>query len=66
MPILPSWEDRPGLASRVGEGAGQYGPLAVAVIGGVVSSTLLTLLVVPVAYSLLDRWLMVEGERLPA
>jgi HAE1 family hydrophobic/amphiphilic exporter-1 len=40
-----------------GEGSGQYGPLAVAVIGGVVSSTLLTLLVVPVAYSLLDRWL---------
>jgi HAE1 family hydrophobic/amphiphilic exporter-1 len=42
-------------AIGVGEGAGQYGPLAVAVIGGVVSSTLLTLLVVPVAYSLLDR-----------
>lgn len=44
-------------AIGVGEGAGQYGPLAVAVIGGVVSSTLLTLLVVPVAYSLMDRWL---------
>ena len=44
-------------AVGVGEGSGQYGPLAVAVIGGVVSSTLLTLLVVPVAYSLLDRWL---------
>jgi HAE1 family hydrophobic/amphiphilic exporter-1 len=49
-------------AIGAGEGAGQYGPLAVAVIGGVVSSTLLTLLVVPVAYSLLDRWLAV-GER---
>ncbi|MEH6582497.1 MAG: efflux RND transporter permease subunit [Halioglobus sp.] len=45
-------------AIGVGEGSGQYGPLAVAVIGGVVSSTLLTLLVVPVAYSLLDRWLV--------
>ena len=45
-------------ATGVGEGAGQYGPLAVAVIGGVVSSTLLTLLVVPVAYSLMDRWLV--------
>ena len=45
-------------AIGVGEGAGQYGPLAVAVIGGVVSSTLLTLLVVPVAYSLMDRWLV--------
>lgn len=45
-------------AIGVGEGAGQYGPLAVAVIGGVVSSTLLTLLVVPVAYSLMDKWLI--------
>ncbi|MEH6588949.1 MAG: efflux RND transporter permease subunit [Halioglobus sp.] len=45
-------------AIGVGEGAGQYGPLAVAVIGGVVSSTLLTLLVVPVAYSLMDPWLV--------
>lgn len=44
-------------AVGVGAGAGQYGPLAVAVIGGVVSSTLLTLVVVPVAYSLLDQWL---------
>ena len=49
-------------AVGAGEGAGQYGPLAVAVIGGVVSSTLLTLLVVPVAYSLLDRWLA-TGKR---
>ena len=39
------------------------GPLAVAVIGGMVSSTLLTLVVVPAVYSLvegglarLDRW----------
>jgi HAE1 family hydrophobic/amphiphilic exporter-1 len=48
-------------AVGAGEGAGQYGPLAVAVIGGVVSSTLLTLVVVPVAYSLMDRWLSV-GE----
>ena len=44
-------------AIGVGAGAGMYGPLAVAVIGGVISSTLLTLVVVPVAYSLLDRWL---------
>jgi HAE1 family hydrophobic/amphiphilic exporter-1 len=44
-------------ATGVGAGSGAYGPLAVAVIGGVVSSTLLTLVVVPVAYSLLDRWL---------
>ena len=45
-------------AFGVGVGAGQYGPLAVAVIGGVVSSTLLTLVVIPVAYSLMERWLI--------
>ncbi len=44
-------------ALGVGEGAGQYAPLSVAVIGGVISSTALTLLVIPVAYSLLARWL---------
>jgi hydrophobe/amphiphile efflux-1 (HAE1) family protein len=42
-------------------GSGRYGPLAVAIIGGVVSSTLLTLVVVPVAYSLMERWLG-EGD----
>jgi HAE1 family hydrophobic/amphiphilic exporter-1 len=50
-------------AVGAGEGAGQYGPLAVAVIGGVVSSTLLTLVVVPVAYSLMDRWLAIGQRR---
>lgn len=44
-------------AMGAGSGSGMYGPLAVAVIGGVISSTLLTLLVVPVAYSLMERWL---------
>lgn len=48
-------------AVGVGVGAGQYGPLAVAVIGGVVSSTLLTLVVIPVAYSLLVPWLSIDG-----
>ncbi len=48
-------------AVGVGVGAGQYGPLAVAVIGGVVSSTLLTLVVIPVAYSLMARWLSIPG-----
>jgi HAE1 family hydrophobic/amphiphilic exporter-1 len=52
-------------AIGVGEGAGQYGPLAVAVMGGVISSTLLTLLVVPVAYSLMDRWLTLEQDDVP-
>lgn len=48
-------------AIGVGEGAGQYGPLAVAVIGGVISSTLLTLLVVPVAYSLMGASARLES-----
>ena len=50
-------------ALGVGVGAGQYGPLAVAVIGGVVSSTLLTLVVIPVAYSLLAPWLRIDASR---
>ena len=39
-------------ALGVGAGADTNGPMAVAVIGGMVSSTLLTLVVVPAAYSL--------------
>jgi HAE1 family hydrophobic/amphiphilic exporter-1 len=49
-------------ALGAGAGAGQYGPLAVAVIGGVVSSTLLTLVVIPVAYSLMSRWLRIPAD----
>jgi HAE1 family hydrophobic/amphiphilic exporter-1 len=44
------------LPAAVGLGAGSdtNGPLAVAVIGGMVSSTLLTLVVVPAVYSLVE------------
>ena len=44
------------LPTAVGRGEGSEGnaPMAIAIIGGLVSSTLLTLLVVPVVYSLLD------------
>jgi hydrophobic/amphiphilic exporter-1 (mainly G- bacteria), HAE1 family len=38
-----------------GGGAFISGPLAVVVIGGLVSSTVLTLLLVPVLYSLVER-----------
>lgn len=41
------------LAMGVGEGAELQAPLAAAVLGGLLSSTLLTLFVVPVVYSLL-------------
>ena len=57
------------LAFALGEGAEQRAPMARAVIGGLITSTLLTLFVVPVAYSLLDDatgWLRERREvRLP-
>ena len=42
------------LAFAIGEGAEQRAPMAHAVIGGLITSTMLTLFVVPVVYSLLD------------
>jgi Cu/Ag efflux pump CusA len=44
------------LALGLGEGAEQQAPMGRAIIGGVVTSTLLTLVVVPVIYSYLDAW----------
>ena len=48
------------LPAAFGVGAGSYtnGPLAVTVIGGMISSTLLTLVVVPVVYSLVENGLL--------
>lgn len=48
------------VAIGLGEGAGFRQPMAVAVIGGLISSTVLSLVLVPVVYSLIDqfeRWL---------
>jgi HAE1 family hydrophobic/amphiphilic exporter-1 len=48
------------VALGLGEGAGFRQPMAVAVIGGLISSTLLSLVLVPVVYSFVDqfeRWL---------
>jgi HAE1 family hydrophobic/amphiphilic exporter-1 len=42
------------LALALGEGSEQRAPMARAVIGGLITSTLLTLIVVPVVYTLLD------------
>jgi len=42
------------LAFAIGAGAEMRAPMARAVIGGLITSTLLSLLVVPVVYSLLD------------
>jgi len=43
------------VAMALSEGAEMRAPMAIAVIGGLITSTLLTLVVVPVAYSLLDQ-----------
>jgi hydrophobic/amphiphilic exporter-1 (mainly G- bacteria), HAE1 family len=42
------------LAFAIGEGAEQRAPMARAVIGGLITSTILTLFVVPVVYTMLD------------
>lgn len=55
------------LAIGVGEGAEVRAPMAVTVIGGLAVSTLLTLVVIPVVYDLLDRradaWYVARAER---
>jgi len=43
------------LALGIGEGAEVRAPMAITVIGGLLVSTMLTLLVIPVVYSLVDR-----------
>ncbi len=43
------------LAVAMGEGAEVRAPMAITVIGGLLASTLLTLVVIPVVYDLLDR-----------
>jgi HAE1 family hydrophobic/amphiphilic exporter-1 len=50
-------------ALGLGAGAETNAPLAIAVIGGMVTSTLLTLVVVPAAYSLVENWR--ERRRVP-
>ncbi|MEG1968760.1 MAG: efflux RND transporter permease subunit [Burkholderiaceae bacterium] len=44
------------LALGLGDGAEQQAPMGRAIIGGVITSTLLTLIVVPVIYTWLDAW----------
>lgn len=53
------------MAIGIGEGAEVRTPMAITVIGGLLVSTLLTLVVIPVVYSLLDRkhWPAAEATR---
>jgi Cu/Ag efflux pump CusA len=50
------------LAAGLSDGGEQNAPMGRAVIGGVITSTLLTLVVVPVLYTYLDAW----GRRMKA
>jgi HAE1 family hydrophobic/amphiphilic exporter-1 len=41
-------------ALKIGEGSESRAPMAIAVIGGLITSTLLTLVVIPVVYTIVD------------
>jgi hydrophobic/amphiphilic exporter-1 (mainly G- bacteria), HAE1 family len=52
-------------AFGLGAGSETNGPLAVSVIGGMITSTLLTLVVVPAVYSLVEDWRKRRGFSAP-
>ena len=57
------------LALAIGAGAETRAPMARAVIGGLITSTILTLFVVPVVYTLLDdatAWVVGRNQKQPA
>ena len=51
------------LALGLGESGEVQAPMGRAIIGGVITSTLLTLVVVPVLYAYLDRWAQARADR---
>ncbi len=50
------------IALAIGQGAEARAPMAHAILGGLVTSTLLTLVVIPCLYSLLHSWLGTAAE----
>jgi hydrophobic/amphiphilic exporter-1 (mainly G- bacteria), HAE1 family len=57
------------IAPGRGEGAQFRAPMGIAIIGGVLTSTLLTLLVIPTFYEILDEareWVMGKFGRRPS
>jgi HAE1 family hydrophobic/amphiphilic exporter-1 len=54
------------MALGIGEGAEVRAPMAITVIGGVLLTTFLTLLVIPVVYSVMDRKAFVPRPQEPA
>jgi HAE1 family hydrophobic/amphiphilic exporter-1 len=53
------------MALGIGEGAEVRAPMAITVIGGVLLTTFLTLLVIPVVYSVMDRKRFAKTEPEP-
>jgi HAE1 family hydrophobic/amphiphilic exporter-1 len=51
------------LALGIGEGGETQAPMGRAIIGGVITSTLLTLIVVPVLYTYLENWSQRRRDR---
>jgi multidrug efflux pump subunit AcrB len=45
------------IALSIGAGSAERSPMAIAVVGGLITSTMLTLVVVPVIFSYFDSWL---------
>jgi cobalt-zinc-cadmium resistance protein CzcA len=54
------------MALSQGTGAEVQRPLATVVIGGIVTSTLLTLIVLPTLYAMMERWVERRRGTLPA
>jgi len=48
------------LAIGIGEGGEAQAPMARVVIGGLISSTLITLIFIPIMYALFERWKSTE------
>jgi cobalt-zinc-cadmium resistance protein CzcA len=51
------------MAISTGAGAEIQRPLATVVIGGIVTSTLLTLIVLPTLYEMIERWVARRESR---
>jgi HAE1 family hydrophobic/amphiphilic exporter-1 len=55
-------------AFKIGEGSESRAPMAIAVIGGLITSTLLTLVVIPVVYTIVDdfeQWVQKKRGKTP-
>ena len=50
------------MALAVGKGAGMRRPLSITIIAGLISSTILTLIVVPLIYDIISRKAKIESE----